>query len=247
MTSIGIFDSGLGGYSIYHVLQKEFPNARFTLLVDQKNAPFGSKTKEELLEIMDKACQFFIQKHIKTVIVACNTMCANTLKEMQEKYPELTLVSIIELTVNQLKEDTKSVLVLATQATVNTGLYPTLISLQAKNAWIDQVAAIHFVDLVEGLADENDIDEEVEKVMKDYNKVEVVVLACTHYPMIKDNIQKTTKAELVDSINPVIEFVRELELPSGDSQIYTTLSGTRLEHQVNTLFQTKVKVKEVEL
>ncbi|MEI7668205.1 MAG: glutamate racemase, partial [Erysipelotrichaceae bacterium] len=88
--AIGILDSGLGGYSIYQALHNAYPKASFVFLADQKNAPFGTKTKEALLEITIININWFIQQDIKMIVIACNTISSTIMPKLRLHFPSIT-------------------------------------------------------------------------------------------------------------------------------------------------------------
>lgn len=246
--SIGIIDSGLGGYSFYHTLTREFPEVSFVLIADQANAPFGDKSKEELSEIANKLIDRFHKMGISLILIACNTLSASVLKEMRDEFSEVELISIIDLTISQIKDSAKRILVIATTATINQKAYSKALSKSHKNAWINEVATPKLVDLIEGLANDSDIDEVLEEYLSDKSKVDTIVLGCTHYPLIKKNIEKITNANQVDALEGSIEYFNKIsELPLGTSKVFTTLDAKRFAHQIKTLFNDDVAVEEIVL
>lgn len=246
--SIGIMDSGLGGYSFYHTLRNSFPEVSFTLIVDQANAPFGDKDVTELKDIAKNMIDKFVELEIKTILVGCNTLSATVLRDLEKEYPELNLISIIDLTVNQVSDKAKRILVIATSATIAQKAYSNALSKNFKNAWILEIPTPKLVPLIEGLADDKDIDEVLQEYFEGKSKVDTIILGCTHYPLIKDNISKITKANLVDALKGSIDyFSNDIDLPLGPSFVYTTLDAKRFSHQIKTLFNDEVEVMEIEL
>lgn len=246
--AIGILDSGLGGYTFYRQLTKAFEGVSFVLIADQKNAPFGDKSVDELLIIGTNIINQFIKMEITTILFACNTLSSTVFKQLQEKYPQCTLISIIDLTIHQVSKKSKSVLVFATTATIGQKAYSKALSKSHKNAWILEVATPKLVPLIEGLADDVDIDEALQEYFEKRSRVDTLVLGCTHYPLIKKNLEKFTQAEIVDALEGSVQYFNQLSnLPPGESQIYTTLNAVRLAHQIKTLFKEEVVVQEIVL
>lgn len=246
--SIGLLDSGLGGYSFYHTLTKAFPKHSFVLIADQANAPFGEKLLEELLIIGRNLINKFKAMGITTILFGCNTLSATVLKQLQEENKDLELISIIDLTLSQVDRQSKSILVFATSATINQQAYSKALSKTHKNAWILEVATPKLVPLIEGLADDQDIEEALQEYFDKKSKVDTVILGCTHYPLIKKNIEKFTQADQVDALSGSVEYFRNFQdLPKGPSKVYTTLDGKRFAHQIKTLFGDEVEVGEIEL
>lgn len=245
--SIGIIDSGLGGYTLYHGLRAKYPKKSFTLIVDQANAPFGDKTKDELLEIGKKLLTRMSDLNIETVLIGCNTLSASVYRELVEAFPHLNLINIIDLTIQEVSPEVNRVLVIATTTTINQKAYSSALTKHAKNAWINELATPKLVPLIEGLADDKDVDEILGEYLEGKTNVDTLILGCTHYPLIKNNLQKLSKAQIIDSIDASIHYFDESDLEDGESQIFTSHDAKRLENQIFSLFNTKQEVKEIVL
>ena len=81
---IGIFDSGIGGISILEKLKQLLPNENFIYLADNRNCPYGSKSKKEILSLSDKNCEKLIEFNCKIIIIACNTSTTNSIQKLRE-------------------------------------------------------------------------------------------------------------------------------------------------------------------
>lgn len=245
--AIGILDSGLGGYSFYRALRQTYPSARFVFIADQANAPFGDKKMEELVDISKQLLLKFREMGIMTVLFGCNTLSSTVLSDFQEKYPDMNLISVVDLTVLQVNAEAKKILVIATSATINQQAYLKALSKQAKNAWILEIATPKLVPLIEGLADDEDIDEALVQYIGKRSQVDTIVLGCTHYPLISENIKKISRANQIDAIEGAVRYFKKIDLPQGESELFTTLDGVRFSHQIKTLFNDDVLVKEIQL
>ena len=247
-TSIGIIDSGLGGFTIYHALRKRFPSGSFVFVADQKNSPYGDKTKEELLTIGQKLLEFFLDMNITEVLFACNTLSSTVLEDLKQQYPEMTLHGVIELTVSKVTSKAKKVLVLGTQATISQHIYSKLITEKNKNAWVEEIATPKLVPLIEGMADDIDVDEVLEGYLHKKSKVDAIVLGCTHYPLLERNIKKLTDATIVNSIDGSVELIESLEaIPYGESRVFTTLNKERFQEQIGKIFGVEEEVELIGL
>jgi glutamate racemase len=155
MKSIGIVDSGLGGYTVYESLRKAYPGISFVFLADQKHAPYGNKSALEIIAISYKNMRWFRSQGISEVIFACNTTSSVALNEMRMAFPDMTLHGIIDLTVDHLDlQPDESVLVMATSATIRSGTYPKAIAARNEKVTVDGVAMVELVRLIEDLADD---------------------------------------------------------------------------------------------
>ncbi|MEG0275743.1 MAG: glutamate racemase [Coprobacillus sp.] len=191
-TPIGIFDSGVGGLTVLSTLKRKFPSENIIYVGDNLHCPYGDKTKEELLEYTTRICKFFVSRGAKIIILACNTTSANVLTELQEKFPFVPIVGVIEPTVQEfslLKK--KKVLVMATHATIQSHQYKKLIR---KKRWFAKVIEIETPKLVP-LIESGQYKEGIQDVLHEYldiykDEVDSVILGCTHYPIVLDQIKE---------------------------------------------------------
>ena len=96
---IGIFDSGVGGLTVLKSLSEKY-NAEYIYIGDNKNCPYGGKTKDELLKYAIRIVNYFIQQGISVIVIACNTCCANVLDDLRVMYKKITFIGVIESTIN---------------------------------------------------------------------------------------------------------------------------------------------------
>lgn len=243
MNAIGILDSGLGGYTIFHALHHAYPYASFVFLADQANAPYGDKTREEIRSIAINAIAWFEAQGITEVVVACNTISAQVLPEIKPLFPAMTLTGIIELTAHQTAvQNAKQIAVIATTGTTRTNAYPTTIAAFNPEAVVTGIALPRLVPLIEGLADEQEIAEYLQPVIAPLT-AEVLVLACTHYPLVSPVLTQFYTGTIVDSIEPIVALFHDRVLPEGPCQIATTHNPAYLKHQIDVLFKTSVDVQ----
>jgi glutamate racemase len=236
--TIGILDSGLGGYSVYHALRGAYPNASFLFLADQLTAPFGDKTKDQIFEIACDAMSWFEKQGIEEILVACNTISALVIDEVKGLYPHLKITGIIDLTVNQFKDNpVEEILVLATAGTINSLAYPYKFEKLLSKKHISSKALPLLVPQLEGLAPLEEIKAYLEESLLPYkNKTQGVVLACTHYPLVKKLIEDLLKTRSYDSIEPILKHFSNRDLPQGSSQVLTTKDPMYMAKQIHTLF-----------
>lgn len=242
MNAIGILDSGLGGYTIFNALHHAYPNASFVFLADQANAPYGDKSRDEIRTIAINAIAWFEAQGISEVVVACNTISAQVLPEIKPFFPAMTLTGIIELTAHQEAVlSAKSVAVIATTGTTRTSAYPTTITAISPESDVESIALPQLVPLIEGLAERQEIESYLRPLIEPL-KAEVLVLACTHYPLVAETLQRYFKGTLVDSIPPIVALFADRVLPQGTCRVYTTKNPDYLKHQIEVLFQSTVEV-----
>ena len=120
---IGLFDSGVGGTSIWREINTLLPNENTLYLADSKNAPYGLKSKEEIIELCYKNTEFLLEQNAKLIVVACNTATTNAIKELRAKYdvPFIGIEPAIKPAANSTK--THTIGILATKGTLNSDLF----------------------------------------------------------------------------------------------------------------------------
>ena len=182
---IGLFDSGLGGLTVLKTLLKKYPNNEYVYYGDTLNIPYGDKTKEELITLAKKNVDFLLSKKVDMIIVACGTVSSNCLDILKETY-NIPIISILEPTIDYLNNSNyQNILVMATHATINSHIF--------KNNINKNIYELETPKLVPMIENNNLLD--IDKVLHEYldnylNNIDVLVLGCTHYPIIKDYIKK---------------------------------------------------------
>lgn len=182
---IGLFDSGLGGLTVLKTLLKKYPNNEYVYYGDTLNIPYGDKTKEELIILAKKNVEFLLSKKVDMIIVACGTVSSNCLDILKESY-DIPIISILEPTIDYLnRSNYQNILVMATHATINSHIF--------KNNVNKNICELETPKLVPMIENNKLLD--IEEVLHDYlddylNNIDVLVLGCTHYPIIKDYIKK---------------------------------------------------------
>ena len=196
---IGIFDSGVGGLTVWKTLLLAFPQESFIYFADSKNCPYGNKSDGEIVELSIKIIDFLIERDCKLIIIACNTATSAAVKILREKYT-IPIVGI-EPAVKpaSLLSKTGNVGVLATKGTVNGGHFKATSEKFAKGTNLITQVGIGLVKQVE----EDQIDsEETKTLLKRYiqpmidHNVDYIVLGCTHYPLLSEQINKITNGEI---------------------------------------------------
>lgn len=200
---IGMFDSGVGGLTVFSEIVKELPNEDIVYLGDTKNFPYGSKSKEAIIELSKKCVEFLISKNVKLIIIACGTATSQSLETLQKIY-NVPIIGIIEPTIYSLKQEENNIEnigVIATQGTIKSKAWEKCILDNLENVKVYNKAC----SLLAPMAEEGWVNNEVayytiKEYMKEFNNIDKLILGCTHYPLFKDLIQKEL-GEKVDIIN----------------------------------------------
>lgn len=185
--SIGIFDSGVGGISIWKEIHKLLPQENTIYLADSKNAPYGNRTSKEIIDFSIKNTKLLIEKGCKVIVVACNTATTNAIHILREKF-EIPFIGI-EPAIKPAALNTISgkIGILATKGTFSSTLFSKTSKKFANNTEIIEVVGKGLVALIEsGDLHSNQLKNLLNKYLKPMieNKVDYIVLGCTHYPFL---------------------------------------------------------------
>lgn len=192
---IGVLDSGLGGISVLRELVKLMPGEDFIYYGDSANAPYGTRTPEEVIDLTKKDVEFLLERGAKAIVVACNTATSVAIKELRAAYEEVLPVIGIEPALKpavKAKEHSK-VVVMATPMTLSQTKFNSMMHIYEDDANIIKMPCPGLVEYIEsGVLDGPILDAYLEKQFAPYDKAEIdaVVLGCTHYPLIREVIQK---------------------------------------------------------
>lgn len=186
--SIGVYDSGLGGLTVLKELDKIMPNESFTYLADTKNRPYGDKTPLELESIVRKNIEILIEKNVKMIVFACNTVSTLDIELLKTEY-NIPIVTVLDGTVDEIRPEFGKLLVAATSVTIESQKHKYLINKKFPNIYVEGVACPKVAPEIEtgNMGDEHAqhiVDSYLgQYVHKDYD---AIVLGCTHYPIWKD-------------------------------------------------------------
>lgn len=211
---IGVFDSGVGGLTVVREIMRQLPSEDVIYFGDTARVPYGSKSKQTVLKYSKQIVRFLMTKKVKAIVVACNTASALALEDMRTDM-EVPVVGVVRPGAKMAaeKSKTKSVGIIATEGTVKSGIYTEYIRQIDSDVTVIGKACPLFVPLVEeGLIEDRITDDMVDRYLselKAYN-VDVLVLGCTHYPLLANPIQRYM-GENVTLVNPAYETAKELK------------------------------------
>lgn len=186
---IGVFDSGLGGLNVLRELRRVLPKEDYAYLADNKNSPYGIKSKEEIVALVREAIKFFEKLPVKLIVLACNTSSAYLGILQQET--KLPVLGVILPTVRAALKSGKDLAVLATAATIDSGVYQNLLGEKKylKNRKIAYLKCSEFVSAIEsGLMNCRESRRLVREKLGSLTKPDAFVLACTHFDMYQPEI-----------------------------------------------------------
>lgn len=184
---IGIFDSGVGGTSIWKEIHALLPNEKTIYLADSINAPYGPKGKERIIELSIKNTELLLQKGCKLIVVACNTATTNAIDYLRKHY-EVPFIGIEPaIKPAALQSKTKTIGILATKGTLSSALFSKTSSLYASGIEVIEQNGEGIVQLIESgrlnSAEMKSLLKLYLKPMLDAN-IDYLVLGCTHYPYL---------------------------------------------------------------
>ncbi len=211
---IGIFDSGIGGTSIWREIHHLLPNEKTIYLADSRNAPYGQKSKQEIIALSMKNTDFLLKMNCKLIVVACNTATTNAIRELRAKYgvPFIGIEPAIKPAATNSK--TQTIGILATQGTLISELFNKTAQQFQSTKIIEQVGH-GLVQLIEGGKINSP---EMTKLLESYLKpmieanIDYLVLGCSHYPYLIPQIKKILPAhiQIIDSGEAVARQTQNL-------------------------------------
>lgn len=249
---IGIFDSGVGGTSILKELMKALPHERFIYLADSKNAPYGTKPVDEIIELSQKNTAHLISKKVKLIVVACNTATTNAISILRESHqlPFIGIEPAIKPAALQTKS--KSIGILATKGTLSSALFEKASELFKKDINITEVEGKGIVEAVEnGRTENKDFQENLKNQVEIFrdNAIDCLVLGCTHYPYIKEDLQSLLpNIKIIDSGYAVAKQTKKILIENKILQdepkkqivdIYTNANNLEV---LNQIFENQTNV-----
>lgn len=244
MKKLGVIDSGLGGALVVHELRKRMPKQDIIFLADQRHAPYGDKTQEQIIEYSIHLIEVLEAKGIEQVVIACNTICANAYDALVARFPHMHFISIIQPTIAQLSEQNKHVLVLATAATVHSHAYKKTMNELYPTIYVEEYAAKALVPLIEAEASSTQIKQALANIFKyiDASFYDALILGCTHYPLIKKEIKTFFKGQILDSHDAILACIQP-SLGQGTLEVYTSLEPLHLKKQVKDFLKEEWNVQ----
>ena len=212
--AIGIFDSGIGGTSIWNAIHELLPNEKTIYLADSKNAPYGQKSKEEIITLSMKNVDFLLNMKCKLIVVACNTATTNAIRELRAKYdiPFIGIEPAIKPAVTHSK--TQIIGILATQGTLNSELFNKTAEKYQDTKIIEQVGH-GLVQLIEaGAINSSEMTQLLESYLKPMIEanIDYLVLGCSHYPYLIPQIKKILPEhiQIIDSGQAVAKQTQKI-------------------------------------
>lgn len=213
---IGLFDSGVGGLTVAHALSSLLPSEQLYYYGDTAHLPYGDKSKDTIVGYSIAIADFLLEKGCKVILIACNSASTNAYEEVKahvgSKAAVLNVVDPVIDYINTL-EDAKNVGVIGTKATIDSGSYQQGIKKRNPHMEVSSLATPLFVPMIEEGFVFDDISNAIIRAYlskKDLSDIDTLILGCTHYPIIRNQISRYYNFEVnvIDSARIVAEFVK---------------------------------------
>ncbi len=215
---IGIFDSGVGGLTLTHEITKAFPSERLVFFGDTAHLPYGDKSNHAIKHYSEKILEFFLKKGCKTVVIACNTASSVASSHLYKKFgTEITLINVIDPVIKYCLEDlkVKKIGVIGTKGTIRSRAYPQKIYGKDPSISVTTASTPLLAPMIEEGFYNNNISQTIINAYlskKQFNEIEAMILACTHYPLIKEEVKAYYKGKVhvIDNTDATIGYMQKL-------------------------------------
>ncbi len=217
--AIGLFDSGIGGLSVFSELRRQLPDEAAIYFADTKHMPYGSRTTDELRRLVFAILDWLVEQEAKLVIMACNTSSAWTLDLARKRYT-VPILGMIQPTVRALAcSSQESLGIIATEATVRSGKYPAELRRAGYTGQVTSQSCPRLASLIESGADQAELAAAVVEYLQPLKQAEVkrLVLACTHYPFASEQVAAYLggRVELINPAEHVVAAAKQLLVSQG--------------------------------
>jgi len=268
---IGVFDSGYGGLTVLKEIISKLPEYDYIYLGDNARAPYGSRSFDTVYRYTLQCVQWFFSQGCSLVILACNTASAKALRTIQQTDlpridPAKRVLGVIRPTTEMIGNfsQTKSVGILATNGTVASDSYPVEIAKFFPEIKVYQQACPLWVPLIENNEHQGDgadffVKKNLESIFRKGRDIDVILLGCTHYPLLNEKIQEylpsgvklISQGEIVaDSLADYLRRHPEMETKcskNGGRVFYTTDSTEDFDNHATIFFGEAVRSQHVDL
>lgn len=256
--AIGIFDSGVGGLTVFSEIRKNMPNENIIYLGDTKNFPYGNRSKEEIIKFAIENTETLINKGVKIIVIACGTATSQAIELLKEKF-DIPIIGIIEPTVEYIKEQNiKEVGVIATEGTIRSGAWERNLKEKIKEIKVINKACPMLATIAEeGRAESKEGRAVIKEYMKSFkeNHIEKIILGCTHYPIYEKMIKEELgyDVELINTGVTVSEYVKKfLEQNNlsntdtkGEESIYLTKPEKEFKNIAQNIMKIDIQIKQI--
>jgi glutamate racemase len=270
-TPLGVFDSGYGGLTVLKEITKRLPQYDYIYLGDNARTPYGNRSFETVYHYTWQCVQWFFKQNCPLIVLACNTASAKALRTIQQNdlaknFPDKKVLGVLRPTTEIIGNCSKTqhVGLMATNGTVQSLSYVIEIEKFFPQAKVVQQACPMLVPLIENNEFENDgadyfIQKYLDELLRKDDKIDTILLACTHYPLIKKRIEKflpknvsvIAQGEIVAaSLEDYLDRHAEIEQRLSKNEtikFYTTDSPEDFNNHASIFYGEAVKAQHIEL
>jgi glutamate racemase len=215
---IGIFDSGVGGLTVANAIKQVLPGERLIYFGDTAHLPYGDKSKETIMGYSTRITQFLLEQNCKVIVIACNTASANAYESIiHETGSKALVVDVINPVVEHVVAHSsyRRIGVIGTKGTINSGTYVSKIIGRNPHLSVASLATPMLVPMIEEGFIFDDISNAIIRTYlsrPELNQIDALILGCTHYPIIKNQISKFFNfgVDVIDSSRIVANSLRDL-------------------------------------
>lgn len=259
---IGIFDSGIGGLTVANAIKEVLPYENIIYFGDTEHLPYGEKSAESIQYFSKKIINFLVEKKCKTIVIACNSASSVVNKNILQSVKNIKVYNVIDPVVNEVVKicSNYNIGVIGTKATIGSGIYVNKIKEMCSSATVSSLATPLLAPMIE----EGFINEEISnKIVANYlsddslKNIDHLILACTHYPLIQNEINRYYKGKVnvIDSAKIVADYIaislREenllKETSATDHHFYVSNYTKSFEKSARFFFKEEVNLEEINL
>lgn len=208
---IGVFDSGIGGQAVANEIKKAIPDLEILVREDKEHVPYGTRQPQEILGFILPIFQEMIDEGCEVIVVACNTVTTNLIQDLRQKF-QIPLVGIEPMVKPAARlTESKVIAVCATPATLSSQRYADLKSEFAKDVTVLEPDCSDWTAMIEGKAvNQQKIEQRISETLD--QKADVIVLGCTHYHWIEEEIRELAqgKAEVIQPTGAIIDQLKRV-------------------------------------
>ncbi len=261
--AIGIFDSGIGGLTVAKAIHAAMPNERIIYFGDTAHMPYGDKSAQNILAYCIKIADFLVRKKIKILVIACNSASSVAYYYLKEKYADkLDVISVITPVARYAAEkDYKKIGVIGTKATIDSGAHQRKINAINSKVKVASLSTPLLASMIEEGFYKNNISESIIESYLNNKKlanIDAIILACTHYPLIKKEIVNYYNAsvEVIDTTEIVAASVKDSLQKANllfefnkekDDQFFVSEYTESFEKSTKMFYSKKINIQEVDL
>ncbi len=215
--SIGIFDSGIGGLTVANAIQNALPNEHLIYFGDTAHLPYGDKSADAIRFYALKISKFLLEQNCKMIVIACNSASSAAYNTLLDFFDSRVLfVNVVDPLVSAVSSKSYDEIgVIATKATIRSNIYRDKIKHQLQNAKIHSLATPLLAPMIEEGFIKGEISQSIIGTYlgsEEFKSIDALLLACTHYPLIKKEIQAffNNKVDVLDSTDVVAKCVKDM-------------------------------------